>query len=222
MGQRRPRPVPSADARPAAGGARHDRPGDAGPRSAAEAAEYVEEVPGRHASSASSRSATSVETTCPWGNRIRVHAPEPEKFGPLRLGMPYVEFDVPAGTDLDGDRAFYTEILGGIAGVSKDERGPYAWASTSGDSKVIYRETDGSRCRIRRSPHPDHARRLLRPAQEAGGARADHRGERPAPVSLPRYRRCGHQQAAVPDRARDAQHASPDVQPDVSSTATRT
>ena len=46
-----------------------------------------------------------VETTCPWGNRIRVHGPEPEKFGPLRLGMPYVEFDVPAGTDLSTDRA---------------------------------------------------------------------------------------------------------------------
>ena len=31
---------------------------------------------------------------------------------------------------------FYTEILGGIAGVAKDERGPYAWANTSADSKV--------------------------------------------------------------------------------------
>ena len=41
-----------------------------------------------------------VETTCPWGNRMRVHGPEPENFGPLRLGMPYVEFDIAAGTDL--------------------------------------------------------------------------------------------------------------------------
>ena len=83
-----------------------------------------------------------VETTCPWGNRIRMHGPEPENFGPMRLGMPYVEFDVAAGTDLSGIARFYTEILGGIAGVSKDERGPYAWANTSADSKVIYRETD--------------------------------------------------------------------------------
>ena len=82
-----------------------------------------------------------VETTCPWGNRIRCHAPDPEKFGQLRLGMPYVEFDVPAGTDLSAIARFYTDILGGIAGVAKDERGPYAWANTSGENKVTYRET---------------------------------------------------------------------------------
>jgi len=82
-----------------------------------------------------------VETTCPWGNRIRVHAPDPAKFGPMRVGMPYVEFDIPAGTDLNAIARFYKEILGGIAGVSQDERGPYAWASCSGECKVIYRET---------------------------------------------------------------------------------
>ena len=83
----------------------------------------------------------TVETTCPWGNRIRVHAPDPAKFGPMRLGMPYVEFDVPAGTDLSAIAKFYVEILGGIAGVSSDERGPYAWANTSADSRVTFRET---------------------------------------------------------------------------------
>jgi hypothetical protein len=82
-----------------------------------------------------------VETTCPWGNKIRVHAPDPQRFGPLRVGMPYVELDVAAGTNLEGIARFYREILGGIAGVAKDERGPYAWANTSADSKVIYRET---------------------------------------------------------------------------------
>ena len=83
----------------------------------------------------------TVETTCPWGNRIRVHAPDPDKFGPMRVGMPYVEFDIPAGTDLAAIAKFYVEILGGIAGVDSDERGPYAWARTSAESKVIYRET---------------------------------------------------------------------------------
>jgi len=82
-----------------------------------------------------------VETTCPWGNRIRCHAPDPAKFGPMRVGMPYVEFDVPVGTKLDAIAKFYVEILGGIAGVSSDERGPYAWASTSAESRVIYRES---------------------------------------------------------------------------------
>ena len=46
-----------------------------------------------------------VETTCPWGNRIRMHGPEPEKFGPMRLGMPYVEFDVAGRHRSVGDRA---------------------------------------------------------------------------------------------------------------------
>jgi catechol 2,3-dioxygenase-like lactoylglutathione lyase family enzyme len=84
----------------------------------------------------------AVETTCPWGNRIRVHAPDPQRFGPLRVGMPYVEFDIPRGTDLDAIVRFYREILGGIAGKASDERGPYAWVQMSADSKVTYRETD--------------------------------------------------------------------------------
>ncbi len=84
----------------------------------------------------------TVETTCPWGNRIRLHAPDPARFGPLRLGMPYVEFDVPRGTDLEAIARFYREILGGIAGVAKDDRGRYAWANTSADSKVTYRPTN--------------------------------------------------------------------------------
>ena len=83
----------------------------------------------------------TVETTCPWGNRMRVHAPDPSRFGGMRVGMPYVEFDIQAGTDLGAIAKFYVEILGAIAGVSSDERGPYAWARTSAESKVIYRET---------------------------------------------------------------------------------
>ena len=39
-----------------------------------------------------------VETVCPWGNRIHVHAPDKERFGRIQLGMPYVRFDVRPGT----------------------------------------------------------------------------------------------------------------------------
>lgn len=84
----------------------------------------------------------AVETICPWGNRIRVHAPDPDRFGALRVGMPYVEFDIPAGTDLHAIVRFYREILDGIAGVARDERGEYAWVSMSADAKVTYRHTD--------------------------------------------------------------------------------
>ncbi len=83
----------------------------------------------------------TVETVCPWGNRIRVHTPDASRFGGMRVGMPYVEFDIPAGTDLGAIARFYVEILGGIAGVASDERGPYAWANTSAESKVTFRET---------------------------------------------------------------------------------
>ena len=89
-----------------------------------------------------------VETTCPWGNRVRCHAPTPALFGPMRVGMPYVEFDVPVGTDLAAIAKFYTDILGGIAGVSSDERGSFAWANTSAESKVLYRESS--------VPQPDY------------------------------------------------------------------
>ena len=37
-----------------------------------------------------------VETTCPWGNKLLIH--EAGSFGRMQLGMPYVEFDVPAGS----------------------------------------------------------------------------------------------------------------------------
>lgn len=83
----------------------------------------------------------AVETVCPWGNHIRVHEPDPARFGQMRVGMPYVEFDVPAKADLSAIARFYREILGGIAGVAKDERGEYAWASMSAESKVLYRHT---------------------------------------------------------------------------------
>lgn len=83
-----------------------------------------------------------VETTCPWGNRIRVHAPDPVLFDAMRVGMPYVEFDVPAGSNLEGIARFYREIFGAIAGVATDERGQYAWAKCSSESKVTFRETD--------------------------------------------------------------------------------
>ena len=42
-----------------------------------------------------SEQAEHVDATCPWGNRIRCHAPDPARFGTRTLGMPYVEFDVP-------------------------------------------------------------------------------------------------------------------------------
>ena len=84
-----------------------------------------------------------VETTCPWGNHIRVHAPDPQRFGPLRRRHAVCRIRCAGGHQIwTGSRGSTREILGGIAGVANDERGPYAWANTSADSKVTYRETD--------------------------------------------------------------------------------
>lgn len=52
-----------------------------------------------------------IAVTCPWGNRMRCHAPDAERFGRITLGIPYVEFDVAKGT-LDGIIRFYREIVG--------------------------------------------------------------------------------------------------------------
>jgi hypothetical protein len=56
---------------------------------------------------------THVEATCPWGNRVRCHAPAPA-FGDTELALAYVEFDVPEGS-APGIARFYTEVMGAPA-----------------------------------------------------------------------------------------------------------
>ena len=56
---------------------------------------------------------THVEATCPWGNRVRCHAPSAE-FGETELALAYVEFDVPNGAAA-GIARFYAEIMGAPA-----------------------------------------------------------------------------------------------------------
>lgn len=51
----------------------------------------------------------AIEATCPWGNRIRCHAPAHE-FGPIDLGLAYVEFDAPAGSAA-GIARFYRDVM---------------------------------------------------------------------------------------------------------------
>jgi hypothetical protein len=81
-----------------------------------------------------------VDVTCPWGNRIRCHAPEP-RFGRITLGIPYVEFDVRPGT-ADGIARFYREVIGTFAETGEDEHGSRARASVGPKQDLIFRETD--------------------------------------------------------------------------------
>lgn len=81
----------------------------------------------------------AVEVACPWGNRIRVHAPDPARFGPMRLGMPYLELDAPPGS-AGGIARFYAEVIGTPATLDGAScRVP------AGTTTLIYRETGGMR-----------------------------------------------------------------------------
>jgi hypothetical protein len=82
-----------------------------------------------------------VDTTCPWGNRITVHEPDRERFGPARLGMAYVEFEAPRGTS-EGIARFYREMIGAHAKAGTDERGEHARIEAGNHQALIFRESD--------------------------------------------------------------------------------
>jgi hypothetical protein len=84
---------------------------------------------------------THVEATCPWGNRVRCHEADSERFGPINLGMPYVEFDAPAGAArFIAD--FYRNILDVPAQVENDAKGVAARVAIGRNQHFIFRETD--------------------------------------------------------------------------------
>jgi hypothetical protein len=82
-----------------------------------------------------------VETTCPWGNRIRCHAPDEQRFGRIQLGMPYVEFDTPPGIAA-GVAEFYRRVLKTPATVENDAAGRYARVMVGKAQHLHFRETD--------------------------------------------------------------------------------
>jgi len=82
------------------------------------------------------RTKDAVEATCPWGNRVRCHAPSPE-FGRTELGLVYVDFDVPRGT-ADGIARFYDQVMRAPA---KAEKGR-ATVRVGRDQRLLFTETD--------------------------------------------------------------------------------
>ena len=79
-----------------------------------------------------------VETTCPWGNKLLIH--EPGSFGRMQLGMPYVEFDVPAGS-AKAIAEFYRKIFETQASVADKGGTPAAHVSVGPSQELIFRET---------------------------------------------------------------------------------
>ena len=77
----------------------------------------------------------TVEATCPWGNRVRCHAPA-EAFGRTELGLAYVDFDVPPGT-AEGIARFYDEVIGAPASAAQGR----ATVSVGRYQKLYFTET---------------------------------------------------------------------------------
>jgi hypothetical protein len=77
-----------------------------------------------------------IEATDPWGTRVCCHAPSPE-FGPLDLGIVYVDFDVPAGT-AEGIARFYNEVMRAPASATRGR----ATVRIGRDQKLHFTETN--------------------------------------------------------------------------------
>jgi len=81
-----------------------------------------------------------VQATCPWGNTVRLHEPDAAHFGRINLGIPYVEFDVPAGT-AKGIARFYREMIDVPATVVNGD-GTTAKVTVGKNQHLLFRETD--------------------------------------------------------------------------------
>jgi hypothetical protein len=108
----------------------------------------------------------AIEVTCPWGNRLRCHAPQP-KFGRITLGMPYVELDAPPGSSAAIAR-FYHEVLHAVSHAGEDAQGRYARIPAGLSEAMIFRETpreqpeyDGAHIQIALADFSGPHRRLL-------------------------------------------------------------
>lgn len=81
----------------------------------------------------------SVIVTCPWGNKLRCHGAGPE-WGEMTLGVPYVEFSVPAG-HAAGIARFYQQVMGAAAVVTPVGSLAQARVQVGTGQELIFRET---------------------------------------------------------------------------------
>jgi len=81
-----------------------------------------------------------VQATCPWGNAVRLHEPDADRFGRIALGIPYVEFDVPTGT-AKGIAKFYQHMIDVPTEVVNGD-GTTAKVRVGRNQYLLFRETD--------------------------------------------------------------------------------
>jgi hypothetical protein len=82
-----------------------------------------------------------VAVTCPWGNRFNMHSPDPERFGPVNLGMPYLEFDVPRKS-AKHIRRFYRKVFGAKTELEENGSGKVARVNVGYYQDLLFRETE--------------------------------------------------------------------------------
>ena len=80
----------------------------------------------------------TLDVTGPWGNRFRCAAPD-TRFG-ARMGLPYLEFDVPEGTAA-GIARFYETVLGATTSVDGKRGKASAAVHVGRDQSLIFRES---------------------------------------------------------------------------------
>jgi hypothetical protein len=81
-----------------------------------------------------------IDVTCPWGNRIRCHAPDP-RFGRITLGMPYVQLHARPGT-ASRIAAFYRDLLNAPATSGHEADGAgFARVAVGQANAILFRET---------------------------------------------------------------------------------
>ena len=85
------------------------------------------------------------------GQPLRCYEPDAARFGRIALGMPYVEFDVPAGS-ADGIAAFYRAMVDTPADVVNGD-GRAARVQIGKDQHLFFRETDRAAAGLRRPSH---------------------------------------------------------------------
>ena len=81
-----------------------------------------------------------VAVTCPWGNRFNMHSPDIERFGPINLGMPYLEFDVPRKS-AKGIERFYRKVFDAKTALEENGSGKVARVSVGYHQELRFRET---------------------------------------------------------------------------------
>ena len=80
-----------------------------------------------------------VEVTCPWGNRINCHAPDAARFGAVRLGMAYVDFEVARGS-AEPIARFYAQVVGARTSIEQADEGQLARITCGPGQALRFRE----------------------------------------------------------------------------------